>query len=84
MLTGEYMATPQALAKAAADFQKIMGVAESPSAADMRAVYTMHSEVMTNTFTTIDKVYGSFDAFVRDGLKLSQAEVTSIRGRLLE
>lgn len=86
MLTGEYMATNEALTKAAADFQKIAGAAgaEPLTVEQLRAVYTMHAEVLTGTFATIDKLYGSFEAFVRDGLNLAPADVASVRTRLLE
>jgi len=40
--------------------------------------------VLTNTFATIDRLYGSFDGFVKDGLKLTPSEVTAIRAQLLE
>jgi protein-tyrosine phosphatase len=54
------------------------------SAILLTAVYTMHAEVLTNTFATIDRLYGSFDGFVRDGLKLTPSEVASLRTQLLE
>ena len=84
MLTGEYMMTPQALSKAAVDLQKTSAGSEPPSESTLRAVYTMHAEVLTNTFATIDRLYGSFDGFVRDGLKLTPSEVASLRTQLLE
>lgn len=84
MLTGEYMLTPKALTRAVADWQKLTGASEPPSEATIRALYEMHAEVITNTFATIDRTYGSFDAFVRDGLKLTPSEVAAIRARMLE
>jgi protein-tyrosine phosphatase len=84
MLTGEYMTTAPALAQAARDMQKTFGTAERPSEATMRAIYEMHAEVLTNTFATIDRLYGSFDGFVRDGLKLTASDVAGLRTQLLE
>jgi len=84
MLTGDYMLTPQALSRAATDMQKVSGVAEPMSESALRAIYTMHSEVITSTFATIDRRYGSFDGFVSEGLKLTPSEVASVRSRLLE
>jgi protein-tyrosine phosphatase len=84
MLTGTYMSSPHVLARAAKDMQKAFGTAEAPDEATVRAIYAMHAEVLTNTFATIDRLYGSFDGFVRDGLKLTPSEVASLRAHLLE
>lgn len=84
MLTGEYMMAPKALSKAAVDLQKAFAGTEAPSEDTLRAVYQMHAEVLTNTFATIDRLYGSFDAFVRDGLELTSSDVASLRAQLLE
>ena len=84
MLTGEYMTSPRVLSQAATDMQKTLGSTEGLDSEAVRAIYTMHAEVLTNTFATIDRQYGSFDGFVRDALKLSAAEVTSLRSRLLQ
>jgi len=84
MLTGEYMTSPRALRQAATDMQKTLGSTEGLDAEAVRAIYTMHAEVLTNTFATIDRQYGSFDGFVRDALKLSAGEVNSLRSRLLQ
>ena len=70
--------------RAAADWQKLTGSAEPADPAVLRAIYTMHPEAITGTLDTITRVYGSFDAFVRDGLKLTDAEVASLRTRLIE
>jgi protein-tyrosine phosphatase len=84
MLTGEYMVTPQTLSKTTADLQKSFGSAEPVTASTVRAVYEMHAEVLARTFATIDRLYGSFDGFVNDGLKLTPSEVSSLRTQLLE
>lgn len=84
MLTGEYMSSPKVLARAATDMQRAFGTAEAPDEATIRAIYAMHAEVLTNTFATIDRLYGSFDGFVRDGLKLMPSDVASLRTQLLE
>jgi len=84
MLTGEYMLTQASMKKAAADWQKLSGSTDPPDPAVLRGVYTMHPEAITGTFDTIDRAYGSFDAFVRNGLKLTDAEVASLRMRLVE
>jgi protein-tyrosine phosphatase len=84
MLTGEYMLTNEALRRASADWQKMTGSSEPPSTETLRNVYTMHEEALIGTFDTITRVYGSFDGFVRDGLKLTPTDVAALRTRLLE
>ncbi len=84
MLTGTYMLTPEAMQRAAVDWQKLTGSAEPPDAAILRGVYTMHREAMTSTFDAIARLYGSFDTFVRQALGLSEADLMALRMRLLE
>jgi protein-tyrosine phosphatase len=84
MLTGKYMLTDAALAKAQEDFKRITGSETALDVATLRGIYTMHEEALIATFDAIDTKYGSFDAFVRDGLKLTSADVTALKTRLLE
>jgi protein-tyrosine phosphatase len=84
MLTGEYMLSEQGLRAAATDWQKLTGDSAPPDPSLLRSIYTMHAEAIIGTFAAIDRKYGSFDTFVRDGLKLSDADVASLRRRLLE
>lgn len=84
MLTGEYILTPQALTKAAADVQRATGAAQPPSLQTLRDAYAMHADVLTRTFDSIDRHYGSFDDFVTTGLLLTPSEVTGVRTQLLE
>jgi protein-tyrosine phosphatase len=44
----------------------------------------MDRDTMTGTFAAIDRAYGSFDKFVRDGMKITDADIASLRARLLE
>lgn len=83
MLTEAFMMSPKALARATADMQKMAG-GEGLDEKTVKAIYTMHAEVITNTFATIDRRYGSFEAFVRDGLKLTPADVAGLKQNLLE
>ncbi len=84
LLTGEYMLSETNLKRAAVDWQKTTGGSEPADPAVLRAIYTMHPEAITGTFETINRLYGSFDAFVTNGLKLTDAEVMSLRTRLVE
>ncbi len=84
MLTGEYMLTEPAMRQASVDWQKLTGSTEPVSKDMLRSLYTMHEDALTGTFATIDRTFGSFDVFVRDGLKLTPTEVAMLRLRLLE
>src|SRR5688572_7939835 len=75
MLNGEYKASEQAHKAAEGDWKKLTNSSTPPDRDILRAIYTMHPEAITGTFEAIDRKYGSFDAFVRDGLKLSEADV---------
>jgi protein-tyrosine phosphatase len=84
MLTGTYMLEDAALRRASMDWQKMTGSSEAPPKATLQGMYTVHEEALTGTFDTITRVHGSFDAFVRDGLKLTPADIATLRTRLLE
>lgn len=84
MLTGQYMATPEARRRAAVDWKKLTGATEPPSEEVIGRLYTMNAGALTGTFDAIDRAYGSFDNFVRDGLKLTATDLTTLRTRLLE
>lgn len=84
MLTGEYMASDENLRRARADFQKLAGGSEPPDLETMRRLNATEPEAITGIFDTIARQYGSFDAFVRNGMKLTDAEVASLKARLLE
>lgn len=84
MLTGEYMLSAEGMRRASSDWQQLTGTSTPPDEALLRGVYTMHAEAITSTFDAIDRMYGSFDAFVRTGLRLDEADVAMLRARLLE
>jgi len=56
------------------------GVAISPKT--LKAISIQPSS-LDAFFASIDKNYGSFDAYVRNGLKLSNQDIQSLRRRLL-
>src|SRR5262245_22588744 len=82
MLTGEYMLTPKGMAQARKDMQRYFGSEVSDDTA--RTIYAMHADVLTSTFATIDRQWGSFDGFVWNGLKLMPEEVAALKHQLLE
>ena len=49
----------------------------------LEAALTVRREYLESAFAEVERKYGSFDAYVRDGLGLSQADITALRGRYL-
>jgi len=45
---------------------------------------TTRPETLQATFDNINKTYGSFDNYLRHGLKLSDSDLASLRDKLLE
>jgi protein-tyrosine phosphatase len=84
LLTNQYMLAPDSIQSTTADLQKIFGLPEPPDAATVKAIMTTRPETLEVTFDNVTKTYGSFDNYLRDGLNLTEAELTSIRQRLLE
>ena len=41
-------------------------------------------ETLEATFDNITKTYGSFDTYLREGLKISESELAALRQHLLE
>jgi hypothetical protein len=64
--------------------QRQYGLPGLPDAAAVRALYTLDGNLLERTFETIRREHGSFDAFRRDVLKVSDAEVGVLRSRYLE
>ena len=84
LLTTQYMLAPDSIARTTADLQKIFGLSEPPDTATVKAIMTTRPETLQATFDTINKTYGSFDNYLRDGLKISDSDLASLRERLLE
>jgi hypothetical protein len=72
-----------AIPAAAQDAVLTCNVIDSSGAPVPGATVTLRN-VATAVATESFSNYGSFDAFVREGLKLSATEVASIRNRLLQ
>ena len=84
LLTTRYMLAPDVIGKTTLDLQRIFGLAGPPDAATVKAVMTTRPEMLEATFELINKTYGSFDNYLRDGLKISHSELATIRQHLLE
>jgi protein-tyrosine phosphatase len=84
LLTTQYMLAPDSIERTTADLQKIFGLSEPPDAATVKAIMTTRPETLQATFENITKTYGSFDNYLRDGLKISDSDLASLRQKLLE
>ena len=84
LLTTKYMLAPDAFESTTADLQKIFGLSEPPDAPSVRAIMTTRPETLEATLDSITKTYGSFDNYLRNALKISDADLATLRQRLLE
>ena len=53
-------------------------------ASEVRPLLEVRREYLEAAFMTIKENYGSYDAYVRDGLKIDDATLAELRARLLE
>jgi protein-tyrosine phosphatase len=84
MLSNQYLLAPDTIEMTAGDLQRAFGLAEPPDIATVKAIMTSRPKTLEATLDKITKTYGSFDNYLRDALKLSDAEVGLLRERLLE
>jgi protein-tyrosine phosphatase len=84
LLTTQYMLGPDSIERTTADLQKIFGLSEPPDTDTVKAIMTTKPETLQATFDSINKTYGSFDNYLREGLKISDSDLASLRERLLE
>ena len=84
VLTNQYLLAPDAIETTSADLQRAFGLPEPPDPATLKTIMTAKPETLEATFDKIDTTYGSFDNYLRDALKMSDADLAMIRQRLLE
>jgi protein-tyrosine phosphatase len=84
LLTEHYLLAPDSLESTRAQLQKIFGLAQAPDDATVKAIVTVKPQTLEATFNNIASTYGSFDAYLRDAVKLSDAGRAVLRQRLLE
>jgi len=84
LLTEHYLLAPDSMESTRAQLQKIFGLAQPPDDATVKAIMTMRPETLEATFNSITATYGSFDSYLRDAVKLSDADRAVLRQRLLE
>jgi protein-tyrosine phosphatase len=84
LLTDHYLLAPDSFESTRAQLQKIFGLAEPLDESSVKAIMTLKPQTIEATFDAISKTYGSFDNYLRDAVKLSDADRTILRQRLLE
>jgi protein-tyrosine phosphatase len=84
-LTPRYFLDEKNLKTTLKDMQAWAGLDHPPDPSLARAQFGRWSSArIESMFRAIDAKYGSFDAFLKDGLQVSQADVARLRQRLLE
>jgi protein-tyrosine phosphatase len=84
LLSNQFLLAPDTIRTTAADLEKAFGLAEPPDIATVKTIMTARPETLEATLDKIEKTYGSFNNYLRDGLKISDSELEMIRQRLLE
>jgi protein-tyrosine phosphatase len=84
LLTTRYLLEPDSIEKTTADLQKILGLSAPPDAATVQALMTTKPETLKATFESLNKTYGSFDAYLQNALKISNSDLDVLHQRLLE
>jgi protein-tyrosine phosphatase len=84
LLTNRYWLTDSMIRQRQRATQAQYGLATLPDAAAVRALYTLDGSMLERTFETIGREHGSFDAFRRTVLNVSDAELDTLRSRYLE
>ena len=84
LLTERYLLAPDSFENTRAQLQKIFGLGEPLDDSAVKAIVSLKPRTLEATFDTISQTYGSFDAYLRDAVKISDADRATLRQRLLE
>ena len=84
LLTNRYWLTDSMIQERQRATQQQYGLPTLPDAAAVRMLYTLDGSMLERTFETIRREHGSFDAFRRTVLNVSDAELDMLRSRYLE
>jgi protein-tyrosine phosphatase len=83
LLSNEYLLTPAALAEISAALHLAAPGAPPPNPESVRILASVDEHYLDAAFTAIDRRYGSFDAYRREALGLSDQDVEAVRRALL-
>jgi len=84
LLTTRYTLAPDSIEKTTLDLQKIFDLPERPDTDTVQSIMTTRPEMLEATFDSITTTYGSFANYLREGLKISDSDLATLRQRLLE
>jgi protein-tyrosine phosphatase len=84
MLTNRYISHDKATLEMAASYLKRMGRDGPVDDAALVQLLGVQREYLDTALRSIDAKYGSFDAYLRQGVGLSPADLAKLRQRLLE
>jgi protein-tyrosine phosphatase len=84
LLTDRYRLTPMSIDRQAREWKAAYVLDELPSRDAVRVMRSLRPETLRATFDAITREYGSFDAFRRNTLQVSDADLESLRSNLLE
>ncbi len=84
LLTTSYLLAPDRIDRTTADLQIMLGLSQPPDRSAVQSLMTTKPERLESTFDDITRAYGSFDAYLRNGMGIADSERALLRQRLLE
>jgi protein-tyrosine phosphatase len=84
LLTNRYWLTDEAIARRQTDYQAQYVLPQPPPAEGVRRMMTLQPDTLEAAFAALRKRYDSFEGFLKDGLELSNRDLTALRSRFLE
>src|SRR5579872_186656 len=75
LLTNRYTLAADSMARTTADLQRILGLPQPPDSLAVQAIMTTKPEKLDFAFETIIKTFGSFESYMRNGLKISDSDL---------
>jgi protein-tyrosine phosphatase len=83
-LSNKYLVPDNKFAEMAAAYQARLRLESPPDLETLRLATGVHPEWIDIAFNAVMTKYGSFDKYLHDALGMSDADLTMLRGRLLE
>jgi protein-tyrosine phosphatase len=84
LLTNRYLVPEEREAELAAETQKRLKLEKTPDLETLRYLLGVDADYLDVAFKVINEKFGSFDGYWREQLKLTPADLTALRQKLLE
>jgi protein-tyrosine phosphatase len=84
LLTNRYLVPEERAAELAAETQKRLKLDKPPDLQTLRYLLGVDADYLDVAFKVINEKFGSFDGYWREQLKLTPADLTALRQKLLE